>query len=528
MESSIESLRPYVTRITVTIPAEDVQTALSPLVEKYNKKGTVKGFRPGKAPASQIIAKFGQAILSEVFDGLITKSVLKAIEDSKVYALGVPTVEEQSGLKMGQPLVVKAVFYARHDVDLPDFSGLSLIIADPEPGEAAMRAALDDYRRRLATITEAEPGYEIKAGDLVCFSTLYPHEGRYIPVRHLGRQPGPEISEEELLREDDSDLQTLEAGLPDPDSKISMEMVGRKVGDFIDLPLHVRPHSETGEPLAEKELIGRLAIRKVSVVSLPDLDDDLVQTLSIPDVDNVEQFTDFVRKTVRSRREGLAENIVQSQIINFIDKSVDLTDLPKPILEAEIDSQMLNNKPLDRDSMKKTNDEWLEENRSQRGEFRDLALKSVKTAFVTEQIVLAQSLEPSEAEVVAKVARLLAYQPRSLREDPKILESYRGTAKSLLIRELAFGWIEERAQKTLLPFEEAIDRFRDSEAIIVADSMDQMADDEGYLEETDPLYAIASETIKLTAQSEEEAAESLKAERDKLRAERKAKEEAIG
>ncbi|MDR2456370.1 MAG: hypothetical protein LBE49_07250 [Deltaproteobacteria bacterium] len=527
MESSIERVKPYITRITVTIPAEDVDKAVRPLVEKYNKKGTIKGFRPGKAPASQIIARFGPAISAELFDGLVSKSVLQAIKESKVDALGTPTVDESSELKMGQPLIVKAFFYARDEIALPDFSGLKLVIADPEPDEKAVKEALDDYRKRLATLTEAEPDYEIKAGDLVSFVTLYHHEGRYYPVRHLENPNASDLSEEELSKEEDSDLKTVEAGISDPNSKVSMEMVGRKIGDFIDIPLHVDPESELHKHLAEKELLGRLGIRKISIVSLPDLDDDLVQTLSIPRVGNVEEFTGFVRHSVRSRRESFAESMVQGQIINFISQNLELPDLPKPILEAEIDNQMLGHKPMDRESMKKTGEEWLRENYAQREQFRGLGLKSIKVTFAAEQIAENQSLAPSNEEVEARTEMMLASHPRGHKVGPEELEAYRDTARNVLTRERAFGWIKEQAQKSVLPFEEAFEVYQSLESKTGID-LDYTADQEDDVEVDDLLAAAASETVKLVSPSEEEAAESLKAQRDMLRAERKAKEEAQG
>ena len=62
-------------RLTITVPATEIDTEYQKTVKKYAKELTVKGFRKGKAPNSVIERKYGETIRNEVFSDNIDKII---------------------------------------------------------------------------------------------------------------------------------------------------------------------------------------------------------------------------------------------------------------------------------------------------------------------------------------------------------------------------------------------------------------------------------------------------------------------
>ena len=80
--------------IEVTIPAEAVAAEIEKVTEKVRSQARIQGFRPGKAPASIIRARYGSEIRQEALENLIPKYLEEACERENLRVVSRPTIKD--------------------------------------------------------------------------------------------------------------------------------------------------------------------------------------------------------------------------------------------------------------------------------------------------------------------------------------------------------------------------------------------------------------------------------------------------
>ena len=68
MLKSVEDITATKKRLTIEIPAEDIEKELRDSFEKLRRKTTLPGFRTGKAPMQLIEKRFGKDVEQDVLD----------------------------------------------------------------------------------------------------------------------------------------------------------------------------------------------------------------------------------------------------------------------------------------------------------------------------------------------------------------------------------------------------------------------------------------------------------------------------
>src|SRR4051794_2745665 len=80
-------------KLSVTIPATDLNTRLDAKLEELKGQANIKGFRPGKVPLSYIRKQFGRSAMSEVMTDAINSSVSSTLDERKERAAAQPKVD---------------------------------------------------------------------------------------------------------------------------------------------------------------------------------------------------------------------------------------------------------------------------------------------------------------------------------------------------------------------------------------------------------------------------------------------------
>jgi trigger factor len=82
--------------ITVKIDKESYTPRFEEELKKYRDKGSFKGFRKGKVPMSFLKKAYGQAVLSEVVNGILQQELYEYISSADVTFLGQPIPSKES------------------------------------------------------------------------------------------------------------------------------------------------------------------------------------------------------------------------------------------------------------------------------------------------------------------------------------------------------------------------------------------------------------------------------------------------
>ena len=66
MQVSVEAKEGLERRLTITVPADTVDSAVKSSLQQLAKTQRINGFRPGKVPVSVIKKRYGKAVRQEI------------------------------------------------------------------------------------------------------------------------------------------------------------------------------------------------------------------------------------------------------------------------------------------------------------------------------------------------------------------------------------------------------------------------------------------------------------------------------
>jgi len=170
MKVTHESTGELTARINLDFTEEDYKDRVNKQLKELAKKANIPGFRAGKVPVGVVKKMYGQGVLAEEVNKLISESLYKYIEEQKLTLLGNPLPSEDH-----QPVDfdTQKDFEMRFDIGLQpeinlDFlSELEVDYNKVIPDQKMLDLYIDDMKNRFGEHIEAESweeGYDIQGG----------------------------------------------------------------------------------------------------------------------------------------------------------------------------------------------------------------------------------------------------------------------------------------------------------------------------------------------------------------------------
>lgn len=91
MQVSVETTQGLERRLTISVPAEQIEKAISDSLKNEAKRARLPGFRPGKVPVSVINKRYGKAIRQDITGEVMQRNFVEAIIAEKLNPAGTPT-----------------------------------------------------------------------------------------------------------------------------------------------------------------------------------------------------------------------------------------------------------------------------------------------------------------------------------------------------------------------------------------------------------------------------------------------------
>ena len=258
MQVSVETVDTLGRRLTVAVPAEDVEKEFSTRLARLSKQVKMPGFRPGKVPLKMVEAHYGSGLLQEVAGDLIQSSLREAIGREGLRPAGSARIEPRQ-VARGKQLEYIA------EIDLfPEIKRLDLAGVKIERPVAAVTPA--DVERTLDTIRRQRAGWNVVARAA--------RTGDRVVIDFTGRLDGQDFDGGAatgfpLVLGTGALIEDLEAGL-----------VGTKAGDMRRLAVKF-PADYHHAPLAGRTVDFEVTVHEVAEAVLPELDAEFAQQLGI-------------------------------------------------------------------------------------------------------------------------------------------------------------------------------------------------------------------------------------------------------
>jgi len=311
MQVSIETVSGLERRMTVGVPAEQVDNEVTNRLQQAAATVRLDGFRKGKVPMKVLRQRFGRGIRQEVVGDVVSRTFADAVESEKVRPAGQPNIESLND-NPGQDLEYVAVFEVYPDVELQAFSALSITRPVAEISDADLEKMISVLREQHATWEVVERAAETDD---------------QVKLDYTGRKDGEEFDGGK------AEGSTLKLGSGQMIPGFEDALVGMKAGDSKTAQLKF-PDDYHNEDLKGAEVEFDLKVLEVSERKLPELNDEFFAKFGVSE-GGEEKFRQEVRDNMERELRNAVKNKTKGRLMNKL-LELHSVDVPKALVKGEI------------------------------------------------------------------------------------------------------------------------------------------------------------------------------------------------
>jgi trigger factor len=418
MQVSVETTQGLERRLTITVSADSVDTAVKARLQQLAKTQRINGFRPGKVPVSVIKKRFGQAVRQEVAGDVMQRNFYEAIMKEKITPAGMPTFDMTKDVD-GQDLEFVATFEVYPEVKV---AGLDKIKVD-KPVVEITDKDLDTMMKTLQTQHASWKEVKRKA-----------KKDDKVTVNFVGTIDGEEFDGGKA-----EDF-PLELGKGRMIPGFEKPLVGAKTGDEVVSEVTF-PDDYHAEALKGKNASFAITVTKVEGLDLPKVDDEFAKLFGVEE-GGVEALKAEVKKNMQRELDQTLKATVKENVIAGLLENNEL-DLPKALVDQEIEALRQQAKQRFEQQGKGGQVPELPADL-----FTDNAKRRVSIGLLLGEIIKDNKLEADEA----KVTQLIETAASAYEDPQEVVEYYQSNAElkqqmqNLALEEQAIEAILEKAK----------------------------------------------------------------------------------
>jgi trigger factor len=416
MQVSVETTQGLERRITITIPAESVDSAVKSRLQQLAKTQRINGFRPGKVPVNVIKKRFGQAVRQEVAGEAMQRNFYEAIMAEKITPAGMPTFELKKDVD-GEDLEFVAAFEVYPEVVVKNIDKIKVEKSVVEINDKDLDTMMDTLRKQHASWKEVKR--KAKKDDRVT-------------IDFIGKIDGEEFEGGK------AEGFALEMGKDRMIPGFEKPIVGAKTGDDVIADVTF-PEDYHAEKLKGKSAQFTIKVVKVEGLELPKVDEDFAKLFGIED-GNIESLQTEVRKNMQRELDQTLRANVKEQVISGLLANNEI-DLPKALVDQEIDA--LREQAKQRFSQQRGGD-VANMPELPADLFMENARKRVSIGLLLGEIIKTNDMKVDQAKVDS-----LIETTASAYEDPQEVVEYYKSNKELM-QQMNNVALEEQAVELLL------------------------------------------------------------------------------
>nr|WP_122011864.1 trigger factor [Maliibacterium massiliense] len=422
MASTMEKLENNRARLEIQVDQPTFEKGMDAAYRKTRGRYSVPGFRKGKAPRKVIENYYGGGVfLEDAFREVYPEAYAAAVEEHDLTPVDMPEIDIKDIGEEGITFVAEVTL--KPEVTLGDYKGIEVQRTTYTVSDADIDRELDNMRQRTARFEAVER--EAKEGDTV----LLDYAGAIDGVPFEGGT---------------AERQTLELGSGRFIPGFEEQVVGMKAGEEKDINVKF-PEDYHAEELKGKDAVFHIALHEVKEKQLPALDDEFAKDIS--EYDTLDEYKASIRARLEKNNDQRTKNESDNALMAAIVENASV-DIPDCMIERQLDSlvqeleySMSYQGITMADYLKFTNS-TMEDVRKQ---YRDEALRRVKSQLVLEAITKAEGIEASDEDVAREIEKIAEATKRTV-EDVK---------KTFQAEQLAYMRDEATVNKTLDMLREA-------------------------------------------------------------------------
>ena len=401
--------------LAIEVPAEELAEDYAAILEDYQKRAVLPGFRKGRVPRNVLELQFGHSLEHEVLERAVKRSYESALREQKLEPVSYPAIDKIRFDK-GKPLTYEAKVDIRPEVTPKDYFGLEVASADPVVGDEDVDKALEELRQRAAEWLPVER--EATTGDAVLVD--------YVRLNAKGK-PIHHSQQKDALVELDA-----EGLLPE----FREHLLGKKTGDHVDFAVNY-PAEFRNEDLRGKSATFSLDVKGIRERKVRPLDDAFAS-----EVVGMRDLAEL-RARIRLNLEGEARlKTLRDQEGSMVDQILAKNPiaLPESMVKEYLEDLLQR--------LKGDGREWTSEEEERfRTEYRPMAEHRIKRDLLVDAIIRAEGLSVGDEEI-DEALRGSAEEGVPPQETERLLRNpaQRERARAHLAERKLFALLREKAR----------------------------------------------------------------------------------
>ncbi len=369
MQTVVETINSYSKKLKVQLSPEDLVSIEQKVVQNYQRRADIPGFRPGKAPLGMIRQRYKDVIQQELVEEALRKFYGKALDEAKITPVSEGKITDlkfeniQSGLGFDIEVEVEP------DVEIKKYKGLKVDKDIVEVSEEMVDEALERLREQYATVKEVTQARE---GHFVHFEAQELDKGDVPIVGHK------------------YDNLQVELGTGKFDPEIEKQLTGVKKGEKRIVRQEIPP--PPGKKEAQPRINSlRISVNKIEEKEFPTLNDDFVKNFNEKDLQTLEQLRERIKKNIQLDLNHRNESNLQNRLVDELLKENPF-EVPPGMVENYLGEMIRDikkqskGKPVDEDSVRK--------------EYRASAIHNLRWHFLKRLLIKQEGLSVPEEELL--------------------------------------------------------------------------------------------------------------------------------
>ena len=373
MKTSVDKLSDTRVKLNVTVPFDELGKEIDQAYKAIAQQVNIPGFRRGKAPRQLIDARFGRGpILEQVVNDMLPTRYEQALAENDLNPLGQPDIDVTK-IEDNDVVEFTAEIDVRPEIEVPDFTQISVTVPELKVDDAAVDAELDTLRERFGELKDTKR--KLKKDDFAIIDLEATING-------------------EKLEDASTEGLTYRVGADDLMDGLDKAIKGLKTGEEAEFTSEIQYGDHKGEEATVKVTVQQTKERK-----LPELDDDFAQLAS--EFDTVEELRNSTREQVEENAKAQQAADIRDEVLKAALAQTEFA-LPESVVDEQVHNQLhqlLGQMAHDENALA----QLLEAQGTTREEFdeqsREQAEESVRTQLFLDAVADQEQPEVSQQEL---------------------------------------------------------------------------------------------------------------------------------
>ena len=385
MERKVTKLEHCHTEVLVTVDKDLWKKAQNKAFNKLAANVTIDGFRTGKAPINMVKSHIDQGrMYNEAINEVLNPVYQDILANEDIQPMARPSFEVTK--LSDEELEIKVIIVTAPTAELAKYTGFAIGKEEATVSEEDVEASINELRKQNATIAPKDG--QAENGDIVVID----FEGSVDGVPFDGGK---------------AENHELELGSHSFIEGFEDQLVGSSAGIEVDVKVRF-PDNYGPEEIAGKDAVFHVKVNEVKQKILPELDNEFVKELNMPNVETVAQLKDSRREQLLKQKENANKSVYLDKLLEEIKKEAKF-DIPEEIIAEEIENRKkdlenrLKQSGLDIEQylvITRMNEEDL--NKQLRGE----AEKGLQSWLVLDTVGKKENINITEEEVEFELAKM--------------------------------------------------------------------------------------------------------------------------